>query len=218
MIGGVLARANRPPSGPRRPAAASAIVRDAEAWCGGRSWAWRAILLLYFAWAGWRQIRDPFAWSLFAGVNLGVHELGHVLFAFAGRFVGVAGGSLAQVAAPAAAGALLWRQRDFFGLSVAGAWEAFSIWNLATYVGDARSRELPLLGLTAEPIHDWNYLLSRLGLLAWDRGLAGVLRLAAFLLWAASLLWGAWLCRTMARRGRKPPLENPPGQRFRPGE
>ena len=199
MIAGVVAPASRPAGAPdRRPA----ILRDAAAWCEGRSWIWRAILLAYLAWAGFRHLRDPYYGSLFAGITLGVHELGHLLFAFAGRFVAIAGGSVAQLAAPAAAGALLWRQRDYFGLSVAGAWEAFSLWNLATYVGDARARELPLVSLSAEPVHDWNYLLGRLGLLAWDRALAGAIRAAAFLLWAAALAWGAWLCQTMARTGR----------------
>jgi hypothetical protein len=202
MIAGVVAPAGRPAGGIPGPSRWRGFLRDAAARAAGRSWIWRSAVLAYLAWAGFRHLRDPYYGSLFAGITLGVHELGHLLFAFAGRFAGVAGGSAAQILAPLAAGAVLWRQRDDFGLSVAAAWEAFSLWNLATYVGDARARELPLVGLTAEPIHDWNFLLSRLGLLSADRALAGVLRFGAFLLWAAALLWGAWLCRVMARKGR----------------
>ena len=202
MIGGILGPASRPPTArlDRRPP----FVRDAEAWSAGKSWVWRAVLLAYLAWAGFRHLRDPLYGSLFSGITLGIHELGHLLFAFAGRFVGIAGGSVAQLAAPLIAGVLLWRQRDYFGISVAGAWEAFALWNLATYVGDARARELPLVSLSSDPIHDWNYLLGRLGMLSWDHVLAGLLRLAAFLLWAAALASGAWLCRTMARERTRP--------------
>jgi hypothetical protein len=145
-----------------------------------------------------RHLRDPVYASLFGGITLGIHELGHVLFSFAGRFLGTAGGSLLQVAAPAGAAWLLCRQRDYFGIVVGGAWEAFSLWNLATYVGDARARELPLVGLTADPIHDWNWLLSTMGILSWDRGLAGLTRIAAFSIWAASMALGGWLCWKMA--------------------
>jgi len=172
---------------------------DAEAWCAGRSWVWRAAVLAYLVWAGVRHLRDPLYGSLFGGITLGIHELGHLLLGFAGTFLGVAGGSLAQIAAPAVAAWLLARQGDYFGVAVGGAWEAFSLWNLATYVGDARARDLPLVGLSPDPVHDWNYLLGKLGILSWDRGLAALTRLLAFSVWAASIAFGAWLCLRMAR-------------------
>lgn len=175
---------------------------DIEAWCAGRSWPWRAALLAYLAWIGVHHHRDPFYSSLFGGITLGVHELGHLLLGFAGTFVGVAGGSLAQVAAPAVAAWLLGRQGDWFGVAVGVAWESFSLWNLATYIGDARARELPLVGLVPDPIHDWNYLLGKLGILSWDRGLAALTRLLAFSLWAAAMAFGAWLCVRMASARR----------------
>ncbi|MFN2386804.1 MAG: hypothetical protein ABR576_11065 [Thermoanaerobaculia bacterium] len=176
----------------------AAFRDDAAAWCAGRSCVWRAVLLAYLAWVGVRHLRDPFYSSLFGGITLGIHELGHLLLSWAGQFPGVAGGSLAQVAAPAAAAWRLYRQRDYFGVAVAGAWEAFSLWNLATYVGDARAMELPLVGFVSDPIHDWNWLLSKLGILTWDRGLATLARFSALTVWAAALALGVWLCRTMA--------------------
>ncbi|HEY7114194.1 MAG TPA: hypothetical protein VIA45_14790 [Thermoanaerobaculia bacterium] len=180
----------------------SAIRADAQEWCAGRSWVWRAVLLAYLAWVGVRHLRDPLYSSLFGGITLGIHELGHLLLGFAGTFVGIAGGSLAQVAAPAAVAFLLGRQGDYFGVAVGGAWEAFSLWNLATYIGDARARELPLVGLSPDPVHDWNYLLGKLGILSWDHVLAALTRLLAFSLWGASVAFGAWLCLRMARAPR----------------
>ncbi|HTO86007.1 MAG TPA: hypothetical protein VMR54_00570 [Thermoanaerobaculia bacterium] len=203
MILGVLAPP-RPAPDPERRALWSprldALRQDADEWCAGRSWHWRSALLAYLLWAGVRHLRDPLYSSLFGGITFGIHELGHLLFAFGGKFIGVAGGSVAQVAAPAIAAALLFRQRDYFGVAVGGAWEAFSLWNLATYIGDARSRELPLIGLTSDPIHDWNWLLGHLGILAWDHTLAGLTRLAAFSIWSGSVALGGWLCWRMASK------------------
>jgi len=190
------------PVAPRRSSRLAGLLSDSAQWCAGRSWAWRAPLLLYFAYVGARHLADPYYGSLFAGITLGIHELGHLLLSWAGRFLAIAGGSLAQVAAPIAAGWFLYRQRDYFGVAAAGAWLAFSLFGLATYVGDARTQELPLLGFTADPVHDWNALLSMLGILSWDRTLAFLTRAAAFGIWAASLLFGGWLCRRMARSVR----------------
>jgi hypothetical protein len=175
---------------------------DAEAWCVGRSWVWRAPLVAYLGWAGVGHLRDPLFSSLFGGITLGIHELGHVLFSFAGRFFGIAGGSLLQIVAPAVAGWLLWRQRDYFGVAVTGAWEAFSLWNLATYIGDARARELPL--------DDWNWLLSTMGILGWDRGLATLTRFVAFAIWVAAMTLESWLCWKMAAVRRAPASVGPP--------
>lgn len=174
-------------------------VRDAAGWSAGRSWVWRAVILLYLAWVGVHHLGDPYYGSLFSGITLGIHELGHVLLSWAGRFLATAGGSLAQLVAPAAAAVLLHRHRDYFGVAVGGAWLSFSLFDLATYVGDARTQTLPLVGLTADPVHDWNWLLGRMGLLAWDRVLAGTVRAVAFLTWASSLALGGWLCLRMAK-------------------
>lgn len=179
---------------------------DAEDWAQGRSWLWRAPLVLYLAIAGWRHLRsEEYSSFLFGGVTFGIHELGHVVFHPFGEFMGFAGGSIAQILAPIAAALTLlyWQkdgdpQRDYFGAAVAIAWLSFSLWNLATYVGDARDQFLPLLGLSAEPQHDWHYLLGRLGLLESDATLASILRLAALALWLLSLAFSGWLLKKMA--------------------
>ena len=177
------------------------LVADARAWAAGRSWLWRAPLVLYFAWSGLRRLSDPLRGDFFSGMTLGVHELGHVLLAWGGPVLSIPAGSAAQIAAPVAAGWLLARQRDYFGIAVAGAWLASSLHGLAAYVGDARRQELPLVALTADPIHDWNWILGKLGILSWDGALAGMLRLASFGIWAASLAAGGWLCYAMLKPG-----------------
>ncbi|MGE3525520.1 MAG: hypothetical protein AB7I33_06330, partial [Gemmatimonadales bacterium] len=110
------------------------LMADMRTWSRGRWWSWRALLLAWLAWTGWHYLRDPEYASVFQGIDFGVHELGHLVFGFGGEWIGVAGGSLAQVLLPLAAGALFWSQRDYFGAAVCGAWEAFSLFELSRYV------------------------------------------------------------------------------------
>lgn len=141
--------------------------------------------------------------SVFGGITFGLHELGHILFLWAGRTMMFLGGSLTQIVAPLfAAWYLLLVQRDYFGFAVGGAWLSFSTWELATYVGDARAENLPVVGFSDQAEHDWNVLLGHWGILAWDTRLAALLRVAAFGIWLASTLLAAALCFGIWRAAR----------------
>jgi len=178
---------------------------DARAWAAGRMWAPRAALLLYLGYAGYRHLTDSEYTSIFSGITLAIHELGHVLFGFLGEWLSVAGGSITQLAAPVAVALILLRQRDYFGVAVGGAWLSMSLSNLAVYVADARAEELPLVSLGGgDVVHDWNYLLGSVHLLPHDAQIAGMARCAALVLLVASVGLGAWLCAVMARRTPAP--------------
>ncbi|HRV82761.1 MAG TPA: hypothetical protein P5218_15095, partial [Planctomycetota bacterium] len=124
--------------------------------------------------------------------------------------LGVAGGSLFQVLAPMAVIAVFVRQNDLFALTVGGVWWSTSLYGVATYLGDARSQSLPLVSLGGgDPIHDWNYLLTRMHLLEMDGFLSGVLRVLAFLLMWSSIAWGGYVLYAMlTRQGRPAPLSS----------
>ena len=172
---------------------------DALDWSAGRAWQWRLPLLAVLAWIGVRHLADPTYWSIFMGLTLAFHEVGHILFSPFGETLTIAGGSITQLVVPIAATWMLRRQRDWFGVAVGGCWLSYSFCNLATYVNDARSGDLPLVGLgDGEPIHDWNWLLDAAGWLHYDHAIAHALRLGAALILALSVGGGAWLCRRMA--------------------
>jgi hypothetical protein len=176
------------------------FIADARAWARGRSPYWRAVVLAVLAWDGFRHLNDPDAGGIFAGITFGSHELGHLIFAFFGEFMTVAGGSINQLLVPIGAGLLLWYYQDYFGISAAGAWLASSMLDLARYVGDARALELDLVGFGDDPQHDWAYLLGHLNALPDDTSLAQLLRLLAALILLGSLAFGGWLCYEMRRR------------------
>jgi hypothetical protein len=125
--------------------------------------------------------------------------MGHLIFAFAGHFIGSLMGSGTQVLIPIIVMVVFYRQRDYFGIAVGGFWLSFSLFELARYVGDARTMELPLVGFTDDPEHDWHYLLSTTGLLNLDTTFAFLLRVVATLTGVVSLAFAIWLLVQMAR-------------------
>jgi len=170
---------------------------------GRTLWHWRAALLAVLAWIGWRHLADPEYTSIFSGITLAFHELGHILFGVFGETLAIAGGSIAQIAVPIVAAVLLHGRNDRFGAAVAGTWLSFSLSMLATYVADARAQELPLVGFTQDPEHDWYHLLARAGLLEQDLILARGLRVAAFVVLVLSLVYGTRCLLVMARSTRE---------------
>jgi hypothetical protein len=126
--------------------------------------------------------------------NLVIHEAGHVLFGFFGRFIGVLGGSLLQFLVPLVFAIAFLRQRDPFGASVCAWWAGQNLLDLAPYIADARALKLVLLGgFTGAEVegHDWEYLLSTLGWARWDTTLGLWTRRTGLLAMAAAIVWGA---------------------------
>lgn len=167
------------------------------------TWAARAAVLIGLIVWTWQFARAPMgagASSVLHLPNLVFHEAGHVLFSFFGRFLNVLGGSLFQFALPLALAGAFLRQRDPFGAVVCTWWAGQNLLDLAPYIADARALQLVLLGgKTGAEVegHDWEYLLTELGLLRFDRALGLGARRAGLMLMIAALVWGAiYLART----------------------
>lgn len=130
------------------------------------------IASLYFFWCAY----DPYQWHLIDGVNLLIHEAGHIIFSALGEFLMIAGGSLFQIIMPAIFVGYFCYQRQLFSAALVLFWVGESILNVSVYAGDSLALQLPLLG-GADTLHDWNYLLSSTGLLQHTAAIAGGIRL-----------------------------------------
>jgi hypothetical protein len=139
---------------------------------------------LYFLWCAW----DPAQWHLIDGVNLLIHEAGHVIFMPLGEFLMIAGGSLLQVIIPAAFVVYFFRHEKPYSAALLLFWVGESLLNVSVYAGDSLAMRLPLLG-GQDSVHDWNYLLSRMGWLAATPKVAGLIRLAGTLVIVAGIIW-----------------------------
>ena len=108
------------------------------------------------------------------GVSLAIHEAGHYfIFALAPEFLMILGGSLTQCVLPLLFVFQFWRTNQQFAVFATLFWVGYNVLDTAVYVADARAMQLPLLG-GENTIHDWNYLLDALNLLAADEFIAGI--------------------------------------------
>ena len=135
-----------------------------------------ALASVYFLWCA----ATPYEWKFLDGVNLIIHEAGHMVFMPFGEFMMIAGGSLFQVIMPAAFVYYFFRECKFFSASLVLFWVGQSLINVSVYANDAQAMNLPLLG-GGDAIHDWNYLLSVTGLLPQTDLISGLIRASATL-------------------------------------
>lgn len=190
-------------------------VQRPLAWAYRRQWWWRIPILGWFVSMLMDNLRtSSFALSRlsnpFSALDLGMHELGHILFSPFGEFMRIAGGSIFQCLFP-----IMWllgfiQKRWYFAASMCLCWLGLNLFDVATYVADARARELPLavgigiLGIDPsnsdaayDHAHDWYQLLSRTNSLESDLVFARGLRIAATVIFVTGLLLGSILVLRM---------------------
>jgi len=139
------------------------------------------------------------AQSFWHVVNLPFHEAGHVVFRAFGRIMHSLGGSLGQLLMPVICFLVfLLKTRDQFAASFSIWWLGENFLDMAPYINDARSLSLPLLGgntgySSPYGFHDWEFILTELGLARHDHLLAGCSRLTGIFLMALSFFWCAYV-------------------------
>ncbi|MDQ3996266.1 MAG: hypothetical protein M3303_04530 [Gemmatimonadota bacterium] len=167
----------------------------------------RARLLLTGALAiyGIPCLLRPESGGFLDAVDLAIHETGHLVFAPFGEFLGFLGGTLFQLALPAAFVVYFWQRADRHAASVALSWVAQNFWNVSVYVRDARAQALPLVGGGE---HDWAYLLGRLGWLQYDQAIALDVRLVGVAVYVYAIVAGArYAWRVPSATGERAPAE-----------
>jgi hypothetical protein len=138
----------------------------------------------YFLWAA----AHPDHWRMIDGVNLIIHEAGHLIFRPFGEFLMIAGGSLFQVIVPLVFAGYFYFNRNHYSCALVLFWAGESLLNVSVYAADAVEMQLPLLGGN-DSIHDWNYMLDHLGLLKQTASIALVIRALGTVTILAGLVW-----------------------------
>jgi hypothetical protein len=143
------------------------------------------VLTLYFLWIAY----NPMAGSFLDLVDLGIHETGHFVFIPLGEFMSFAGGSLFQIIMPAAfVGYFIWKEK-YYSAAIVLLWVGQSILNVFVYAQDAVTMQLELFG---GGIHDWNWMLERLGLLSYTKSIAGMIRLVGTITIFVGVILSIW--------------------------
>ena len=175
-------------------------------------WGRAATYVVFFIW-GWY-----FIWLDFRGaeigesfmhrVNLVFHEAGHIIFMAFGNFIMVLGGTLGQLIMPLIVmGALIIKNRDNFGGSIGLWWFGQSLMDCAPYINDARDLQLMLLGggtgADRPGVHDWENILTALGLLQHERKIAWMADTLGSLTVMLALAWGGYILYLQYRNIQK---------------
>jgi hypothetical protein len=148
----------------------------------------RALVVLALPYVVWLVF--AYEYHFLDGVNLALHEAGHLFLSFGGRTLHMLGGTLGQLFFPVACAVHFLRSDRAFEATLMGVWGAESLMNVARYLGDAEARALPLVG---GHIHDWHWLLSRAGILPACQEMAWALHALASLLAVVALVAAARL-------------------------
>ncbi len=117
-----------------------------------------AVVMLWIAFVGGNRV------PLLGSFDLGIHELGHLIASPLGEVASFFMGSGLQVLVPFGLAGYFWFwQHDRLSSGLLMVWGATSMQDVSVYIGDAPYQLLQLIGGT----HDWWYLLSHFGKLAW---------------------------------------------------
>jgi len=134
------------------------------------------LLAAYFFWTAFR----PVDFRFIDYVNLIFHEAGHVIFAFFGNFMSIAGGTIMQLAIPALCAMYFYTHGQRYSAGLVLFWLGESFVNVSIYAADARLMLLPLLGGDSV-IHDWNEMLTITNLLPYAEAISSSIRLLGVL-------------------------------------
>lgn len=135
-----------------------------------------------------QMLRGDNPWVFLDYANLAIHEAGHLVFYALGFFAHMIGGSFAQLLIPLLLTWYFYAQRDWYAVAFGVFWTGQSLVNVSVYIGDARTQDLPLVQMSEAALHDWNWILSQLGLLHFDKVISTVGYTFAFVLMLAGLL------------------------------
>lgn len=181
------------------------FLDDARQSSAGKLWQPRLVLLVLCAWIFIRHLNDPLYGGIVKGLNLAIHEIGHVFFGFFGEFISIMGGTLLQLAAPMVGLWMFYRQRDYFAIGVALCWLGTNFFDVAAYASDARAGDLPLVSIGGgDPQHDWFIMLAETNLLNHDILIGDIIRLAGIISFAVGIGFGGWVIQQMRARPTLP--------------
>jgi hypothetical protein len=155
------------------------------AWARTWQWVLAAAVTVLLAWltysrGGWIQVLSAF--------DLGVHEFGHLLTAWAPALMCQFAGSFLQVALPLLFCAYFWWRRDQLAVILTLAWAAENLHNVSVYIADSQVMILPLFGDDGSGAgHDWHNILTTLGLLQATDQIALLVKTASIIVFIVAL-------------------------------
>ena len=118
--------------------------------------------------------------------NLIIHEGGHFFFSWFGDTIRILGGTLGELLVPLLCALYFFWQREATGFAFSAFWFFENFPYIGTYMADARTSSLPLVGADES---DWTILFTQWGLLAQDQKIGVTMRVLGYLGMLATIAW-----------------------------
>lgn len=122
-------------------------------------------------------------------VNLIIHEGGHFFFSWFGYTITILGGTLGELLVPLLCAAYFWWKRETTAVTFCSFWFFENFLYIGTYMADARTSALPLVGSEES---DWTILFTQWGILAHDQQIGHTMRALGWLGMLATVAWLSW--------------------------
>lgn len=134
-------------------------------------------------------------------VNLIIHEGGHFFFSWFGNTIMILGGTLGELLVPLLCALYFFFQRETTGFAFSMFWFFENFPYIGTYMADARTAALPLVGSEES---DWTLLFTQWGLLAQDQRIGATIRTLGYLGMLATIAWLAFRLRESTSDNPRP--------------
>jgi hypothetical protein len=123
-----------------------------------------------------------------------IHEGGHLLFGYFGKWIMVAGGTFLQLFVPLALAVYFLFRRQLPGTAFCAFFFFEQFLPVGIYMADARSQSLQYVTVGDPELaeHDWFYLFSDAGLITHDVQIGGFVRVLGWLGMLATITWFSW--------------------------
>lgn len=164
--------------------------------------AWLFAIFLFFNLLRF-QLGEPsptFVVTVMQSLNFFLHEMSHLFMSFAPNIITAMAGSGSELLLGLGLIIGAFLTRCYFASVFCFLWFMLSTQATADYMADARSQNMSLVSFGGgDPVHDWNFIFGKLGLLEQDQLIAGIVRGIGIVLAVAALLFTAYLMIRMAQ-------------------
>jgi hypothetical protein len=154
---------------------------------------WLAFYISFFLYAAF----DRSGFLFLDYVNLIIHEGGHFFFSWFGYTIMILGGTLGELIVPLLCALYFFGQREATAVAFCTFWFFENFLYIGTYMADARTLQLQLVG---SGDHDWEILFGQWSVLQYDQRIGGIARNLGWLGMAAVIVWFVWRTKLVSRQ------------------
>lgn len=126
-------------------------------------------------------------------IEFGVHEASHLFAIFLPHIFTAAAGSVGEVTFTILIVVAALRGRAYFAAIFGALWVMLAMNSAGRYMADAKTQQIPLVGFSNQPTHDWNFVFGQLGWLPADTIIGNSVRGIGDLVGVVALGFGIWL-------------------------